>query len=501
MQKIISGIFSLILLSPLTTFAQNEVDALRYGQVATGATALSLSLGGAGGSMGGDFSSLSINPAGIGVYRTSEIMFTPTLRFNNNKGTYLGTDNTDDNAKFNVSNFGIVFAKSASGRNYDKSDWKSFSIGIGYNRVADFNDRVTYTGLNKESSIAEIFSADARYNGIDQGNIPPLGFLGYEGFVLDNDYNSIVPYTDGLQQTKTIRSNGGIGEWVFSVGGNYREKLLLGATLGLQSYKYERDINFLEEDASGRTDNHFDYISYNEYLSTTGFGVNIKLGAIYVVNDMLKIGVAAHTPTWASFTDIGDYNVTTNTESYKADEGYQDTNPESFAQPQYTSQFNYNLRTPWRAVLSSTLTLGKSGMITADYEYVDYASMRYSMESQYGDYERSVNNAIKDAFTAGHNFRVGAEGRMKNFMGRLGFAYYTSPFRESSTFDGQRMDLSAGVGARFGAFFMDLAYVHSIYKVGDYGYPALVSGIPTGLADLKYGRNIVALTLGFKLGR
>jgi len=501
MQKIISGIFGLVLLSPLAAFAQNEIDALRYGQVTTGATALSLSLGGAGGSMGGDFSSLSINPAGIGVYRTSEIMFTPTLRFNGNKGTYLGTDNTDDNTKFNVSNFGIVFAKSAAGREYGRSDWKSFSLAIGYNRVADFNDRVTYTGRNNESSIAEIFAADARSNGVSDQNVPPLGFLGYQGFVIDDNYNSIVPYTDGLQQTKTIRSNGGIGEWVFSVGGNYREKLLLGATLGLQSYKYERDINFLEEDISGKTNNHFDYISYNEYLSTTGFGVNLKLGAIYVVNDMLKIGLAAHTPTWASFTDMGDYNIETNTETYKADIGYQDTNPETFAQPEYTSQFNYNLRTPWRAVLSSTLTLGRNGMITADYEYVDYASMRYSMESQYGDYERAVNNAIKDAFRAGHNFRIGAEGRMKNLMGRLGFAYYTSPFREAAAFDGQRVDLSAGIGARFGAFFMDLAYVHSIYKVGDYAYPALASDVPPMVASLNYGRNIVALTLGFKLGR
>lgn len=497
MQKHICSVLGLMAILPFTAKAQNEIDALRYSQLSVGGTALSMSLGGAGGSMGADFSGLSINPASIGVYRSSEITFTPTLRFNNATGNYIGESVSEANSRFNLSNFGLVFAKAASGKNYDRADWKSFTIGIGYNRLADFNQRYTYSGHNNQSSISEVFAADAFYNGTSDQNIPPYGYLGYEGYVIDEDFNSTVPWQDGLRQTKTMSSKGNAGEWVFSLGGNYREKLMIGATLGLQSYKFERETNFLEEDASGRRDNQFDYLSYNEYLKTEGVGVNVKLGAIYVVNDMLKFGVAAHTPTWSAFTDLSDYNITTNTETYKADNGYLDTNPETFRQPEAESQFDYSLRTPWKAILSSTLTFGKNGMLTADYEFVDYASMRYGMPD-FRDYEQSVNTAIKNTFKGGHNVRVGLEGRHQNFMGRLGFAYYSSPFKEAGDFNGQRMNLSAGLGARFGSFFMDLAYVHSIVNDSEFGYPANVVGLPTYIADIRYNRNIVALTIGFK---
>ena len=60
--------------------AQNEVDALRFSQHYPVGTARSVGLGGAVGALGGDFTSLSVNPAGIGLYRQSEInLFTLTL--------------------------------------------------------------------------------------------------------------------------------------------------------------------------------------------------------------------------------------------------------------------------------------------------------------------------------------------------------------------------------------------------------------------------------------
>ncbi len=297
-----------------------------------------------------------------------------------------------------------------------------------------------------------------------------------------------------MLQSKTWESSGGVNEFTLSLGGNYKEKLLLGATVGITSYKYDRHNLYSEDDATGNTNNDFQYVDLNEELSTTGIGVNLKLGAIYVVNDILKVGAAVHTPTWAAFSDAANYSMASNTENYKTSGG-----PESFYRPLNTYQFDYSLRTPWRGVLSATAFMGKYGFVTADYEYVAYNSMRYNFrESNFADYERDVNNAIKDTYKAGHIFRVGVEGRANNFMGRLGFAYNTSPYHRSEDFQGDRMDLSAGVGARFGGFFMDLAYVHMIQKTGEFGYPVIASGIPVGIANLKYDNNLVALTLGFK---
>ncbi|MFA6798620.1 MAG: hypothetical protein WCR39_04935, partial [Bacteroidales bacterium] len=62
-------IISMLLLGALGLSAQNEQDALRYSFIQTGGTTRSISMGGAFGAVGGDFSSLSINPAGLGIYR------------------------------------------------------------------------------------------------------------------------------------------------------------------------------------------------------------------------------------------------------------------------------------------------------------------------------------------------------------------------------------------------------------------------------------------------
>lgn len=512
MNKYLNLIMTAGVLFPAIASAQNELDALRYGQVNGAATARSLSLGGAGGSYGADFSSMSINPAGIGVYRNSEIMVTPVLRINNIKGTYLGSTASDDRTRLNLSNFGVVFTKAAKGNEYESSGWKAFSVGIGFNRIADFTGRGYYAGNNSLSSITEEFAADAKYNGVSDQLVPPYGYLGYNGYVLDDNkesipYNNIISRGGSVNQSKTWNTKGGINEWNLSLGGNYMEKLMLGASLALTSYKYDRSTNFTERDATGNSNNDFDYLSYNEYLSTTGIGFNAKLGAIYVINDIVRVGAAFHTPTWIAFTDVSSYDMTTNTEGYKATLPGTDKGPVTVTQPSSDYQFDYSLRTPWRAVLSATAFMGKYGFVTADYEYAAYSSMKYSFsDNSFNDYKQALNQAIKDTYRGTHNFRVGVEGRLSNYMGRLGFAYYTSPFKQSDIFDGQRMDLSAGIGARFGGFFVDLAYVHIMQKQSEYGYPVLmqdnaalgVRKIPVGLANLDYGNNMVALTLGFK---
>lgn len=478
--------------------AQNEMDALRYSQLSYGSTALSLGLGGAGGSMGADFSGLSVNPATIGVYRRSEVTITPALQINSVNSKYINTSTADNRTRFTLGNFGLVWTDAARGKDYKNRAWKSVSFGVGYNRLADFNQRVSYSGYNDQSSITEIFANSAQQYGVGSNVTPPWGFLGYEGYVLDDNLNPVVPYGDKLLQRKKMKTSGSAGEFTLSLGGNYKEKLLLGATIGIQAYDYKRDMTFSEDDASGNDNNNFSYLDYMENLHTSGIGGNIKIGAIYVVNNMFRVGVAFHSPTWSAMADTSFYALQSNTEGYKASINADNGNPESYVDPDAAYTFKYGLRTPWHTVLSATALLNKYGMITADYEMIGYNSMHYRMRDD-PDYATAVNESIKNTFKLGHAFRVGAEGRLNNFMGRLGFAYYTSPFKDADLFDGDRLDLSVGMGIRFADFFIDAAYMHSIYKVSDYAYPGVVKDVPVGLVDMKYGNNVVALTFGVKL--
>ena len=63
----------------MTTNAQNEIDALRYSTHNLNGTARYTAMGGAFSSLGAEFSALSQNPAGIGMYQFSEITFTPSF--------------------------------------------------------------------------------------------------------------------------------------------------------------------------------------------------------------------------------------------------------------------------------------------------------------------------------------------------------------------------------------------------------------------------------------
>ncbi|MBK7668089.1 MAG: hypothetical protein IPJ32_12595 [Sphingobacteriaceae bacterium] len=55
----------------------------------------------------------------------------------------------------------------------------------------------------------------------------------------------------------------------------------------------------------------FKSMTYNEVYKTTGRGYNLKLGAIYRVNEFLRLGANYQTPTVLNLTDLYSYSMTT----------------------------------------------------------------------------------------------------------------------------------------------------------------------------------------------
>ena len=76
MKKTILAVF---LFSAFGLMGQEAFDALRYSQSEINGTARSIGMANAFGALGGDLTALGINPAGIAVYRSSEISFSPIL--------------------------------------------------------------------------------------------------------------------------------------------------------------------------------------------------------------------------------------------------------------------------------------------------------------------------------------------------------------------------------------------------------------------------------------
>lgn len=487
----------------MQSYAQSAYEAFKYGNTMSQSTARGIGIGGALGSIGGDISSITVNPAGIGVYRSSELTISPALQFSSMQSQYLNEAANANNSRFVLGSIGYVTTYAPRGEAYKNSKMKALSLGLTYNRVADFNEKQYFTGLNSESSITDIFSADAIAYGVNSDIQPPLGFFGYEGFLLYDDLSSIPRHTildqgGALRQSREKRQIGGINEFGLTIGGNYNEKVLFGIGLNFLNYKYEHNYTFIEEDATGNNNNDFDHLVYNDDFESMGLGFNMKFGTTIIPNDNFRIGLAVHTPTWAAFEERAYYNLFTNTENLKYDTNQSSTNPNTNVSPDYPYDFNYNLRTPWRAVVSAAAILGKNGFITADYEFTDYTSMKYSGSGGNAAFFQEVNSVIKDYYQGAHSIRLGAEGRINQFFGRLGVGYMSNPFTDKTINNGEQMHYTAGFGYRSGGFGIDLGYMLLQRKQNEYAYPLLASNIPVGIVEMKQFKNMVALTLSMK---
>ena len=272
---------------------------------------------------------------------------------------------------------------------------------------------------------------------------------------------------------------------VLSLGGNYMEKLMVGATLGIPIIRYTREAYFEEQDATDDLTNDFSSFNYKTSLTTRGSGFNLKAGAIYRVSDAFRLGAAVHTPSWIALNEEFNESLVVN---------FDDGGQERIANPE--NRFDYNIKTPWRTVVSATGLFGTYGFITLDYEYVWYDKMRIRYPNEYASGEQVVNNIIKTNFQGASNFRLGGEARLDNIFFRAGVGYYGNPY-QSDDFDMSRMDLSLGLGYRTGGFFMDLGFVHSRFEQTEVPY-VLPDPVITPATKLENQLNNLALTFGWK---
>lgn len=485
--KLFSITLSCILANGIT-HAQNIMDAGKYGQTASFSTARSIGFGGALGSVGGDFGSLSVNPAGIGIYRSSEFMITPGLRFSSAESQYTAGSTSDNNVRFGFNNMGAVFTETASSKNYDKEDWKAASFGIGLNRTADFSRTYNYNGQNFTSSGSQYFEADAfNYPQSTTDDPGTPAYLGYQSYLLSNDYVSLVPYWQGVNQKKTVQEKGGITELAISGGGNYRDKLMLGATLGINFLNHRTNTTYYEETIDATVTDSFDHFSYNEQYRTNGTGVNLKLGAIYSFNNYFRAGIAFHTPTIYSLTETSGNNISVSSKVFL-------TNP--IVSPD--NEYEYTYVSPFKTILSATGMLGKYGFVSLDYELVSYNTMRYNMDDK--QTQNRLNDLLKNTYTAASNIRAGLELRFDQFRIRGGYGFYGSPYK-NEMYQSTRNDISFGLGYRFGPTFVDFGVISSRYTTKEQPYvlDGSMGYTQPPMASIKNNLTTGVLTLGWKL--
>ncbi len=473
-----------------STYSQTASDALRFSYQDNGiSTARSLGAGGALSALGSDFSVLSTNPAGLGWYRRSEFVLTPSLLTVNTESKLLESDdaliNQERVSKLGISNLGIVVATRPNG-----GEWTTFNFGIGLNQVANFNQRFYYDGqsvgsiVNRFQELANgsdglddfeaglAFDADALYDFNDDG-------------IYDSDVE-IRPNAE-IYKEQTVTTSGSINELSFAFGGSYNDKLLLGVSIGVPFLSYTANKTYKEEDLgedAGGNVPFFDGLEFTENLSTTGIGINLKAGLIYRPIQAVRLGIAFHTPTAYGLNDT--YR-NTMTYSYTDSDGSRTGDAQS-----PDGLFDYKFRSPWRIVGGLGVIFGKSGFLSGEVEWADYTGANFGY-SGFQDAERDVNNAILNQLQAATNIRLGGEFAYEIFRLRAGFGLHQSPIQGDDTVN---QSISAGFGIRENSFFLDLGYRY--YLVQETYTPYLTSEAPVQFVNNDVGNGRFLLSVGFK---
>ena len=440
-------ILILLAMVPLYISAQNINDVYNISTSYYQGTAKSAAMGNAMGAVGQDFSSISINPAGLGLFRKHTFSYTPSIITTYTKSELSGELSTDSKIKFSNNSFGYV--------SINKSDKNVTNWAFGMNRTNNFNNSIFVNAYNENNSLIDAYLLEIAENGIyndaeleqySPSYIYPLWQTYLINLESDGGLSSPVPM-GGLRQLKAVNSWGGTNEWTVSSSINFNDRIFLGLSINMpyvNSYK----VNDYEEYFS--TDTHNNYWFQEDIMSTTGWGVNGKAGIIAYLARWVRLGASVHTPTLYELTDYWRTQTVAHLEEYEI--------YEEFITP--TAYFNYSMMTPWRLNGSAAFIFGNYGMLTADYEYVDYRQIMLAAD----DYDYTLYNiGIRNTFKPTMNLRVGTEWRYQNYCFRGGYSFYGSPYGIEET-DYRRETLSCGFGFSQHFFTIDFAYVYAMQK-------------------------------------
>jgi len=495
--------FSLIIILVLSIgsiiFAQNTDDALRYSRIFYTGTARFMSMGGAFTALGGDISSLSQNPAGLGVFRSSEITFTPQLEYFKSASLFNGTSSNDYLYNFNLGQGGIVANLI---KNESESGLITLNLGYSFSRTSNLTQTIVVNGTSSSSSLADYWVDEAKDKTKDQLSIPDNNvldaYLAWSTYLIDSlpgfndrygtvysNYGDNLPSVYGQNMKRVVTNTGFTGEHAISIGGNYSNKLFFGATLGITTLSYESKYEH-SESTDVTYPSSFKDFDYTLYYKDNGTGFSLKLGAIYKPIEILRIGFAFHSPTVYHINEYLYDNISTHV--------YGD----NYTASNTAARFSYGLTTPFRVMLGGALQVKKIALLSVDYEYVDYSAAKFfTLGNDSFDYT-DKNQAIKQSLGASNNIRLGAEVRLNNIYLRGGYGYYGKAWKSGQENENQSYNsISCGIGFREKNIFADFGFSTTINKDN---YLLYTSSAGSAISDVNMTRNMFTVTLGYKFG-
>ena len=495
-------------LAPVT--AQTVYDAAKIADKDLNGTARFVGMGGAMSALGGDISTIGTNPAGIGIYRSHDVMTSFSLSSFGTDANYMGNNLSTSKMKGSYDNLGFVLSTKIG----NKTTLRYVNFGFNYHKANSFYGNMEMGGNlgNQSQSYYMAWQAAGieKWGGspYTDDNIGWLSVLGYDGWLitdvttnktdtpyLDEDGNQIndvngnplyrTPgvyyglYDNGNASYRS-EQRGGIEQYDFNVSFNIKDRVYLGVTLGAYSVDYNKYTTYGESYGNG------EYYSLTSNNQIVGAGFDVKLGAIIRPFEYspLRVGLAIHTPTFYSL----DYK----TRAYVESSLYDPVTGKNEAASVATENIvdgdmvrEFRLQTPWLYNVSLGYTIGNNWALGAEYEYQDYSSMEFRDPQGFSDsfeFENSTTAMLKGV----HTFRAGLEYKViPQFAIRAGYNYRSALFNKDAFKDlpinsiqtdtdfsnTQALNnYTVGIGYRGSMFYADLAYKFTSCKSDFYPF-------------------------------
>jgi len=439
---------------------QNETDIFRYSFTESLGTARSMGMGGAFGALGADLASLSGNPAGIGLYRRGDANLTTGFASQKTRLNVEGQLGSANQLSGSTTNIGIALTYPSV-----NPDWPVSTLAISVARRANFNEKIQVEDASLDNSLLDVFMNQAQGSLPDDlsTTVPFTSNLAWETYLLDpnpngnpTSYISAIP-AGGAYATKRIERSGKLNETNISFGSNYQERMCLGISLGIVNATFEETAIHAERPQIDSL--QLNAWEFQELLSVEGSGLNVKLGMQYALSPWMRMGLAYHTRTRIAFTE--EYSTNMRSEM-KSGDSYDFNSP--------WNRLEYVIYTPSRAIASLAFIMGKYGVISADYERVNYGNgeLRPTALSGPDAYDfAGENETLSALYGLSHCARVGAEIRIQRaWRIRIGTGLETSPYRPAANIqtDSKRYSGSLGFGYRSEKWYASSTYRRSWFE-------------------------------------
>ena len=443
-----------ILLILLLTYSLSPIaysqDVQRFAERGTIGSARYVGMGGAMTAIGGDPSAAMVNPAGLGLYRRSEISVSIDETIDNTQ--QVGSNDTYQRTRFAAPQISAIWAW---GNSQKQRGLVYNNFMFSHNRLATFNRDIVVKGAgmgmvpticnitNDEGGVSEEFLVNKPWDNVEIGW---LSILGYEAYLIDpienNKWKPAVDFTDG---SLSISETGTSDQYTISWAGNISNQWYIGIGLNIPTINYTKHTSLREENKQNSSS-----AELKSMFHVSGVGVSGSFGLIYRPIQALRIGASLQTPTILSLSrqSTGDMYSTI------AGQKYEVLTPES-------GVMDIDIASPLRTSVSVAGQMGKIGLIAVQYDYAHSSEM-------------------EDI----HTLRMGAEAQVtRGLFLNAGYVYESSFMKEDPKwllgYNEIRTDMdyrytaatqyaSAGIGYRSDVVVAQLAYQYGWQTIHQY---------------------------------